>query len=96
MTLTGSHHVHGATKDGYDRLDVPSFACRGSSIVVEPEEAVGWLDVCSTQRLTWVFLHTADDDWWLARQSRLWLASEKRGRSLELGGHVLHRRPGEL
>jgi hypothetical protein len=79
------------TLESYDRREIPSFARRGISLAIAPEEAPGWLDFCGKQRLNWVFLHTPDEDWWPAHRERLLPELAKRGLSLELGGHFLPR-----
>lgn len=77
------------TLDGYNRLEVPSFARRGLTFFGSGDEAFGWIDFCAKQRLNWLFLHSPDPAWWLRQRDRLWPEMRKRGLTLELGGHFL-------
>ncbi|HVC33690.1 MAG TPA: DUF4838 domain-containing protein [Chloroflexota bacterium] len=75
---------------GYDQLDVPSFARRGMTFSGDVAHARGWIDFCGKQRLNWVFHHTQfDDGWWVQNRDVLWPELQKRGITLELGGHYL-------
>lgn len=77
--------------DGYERLEVPAFARRGMTFSGDVEHARGWIDFCGKHRLNWVFHHTGSDEWWSQHRDVLWPELQKRGISLELGGHFLPR-----
>lgn len=80
----------GLETTGYDRLEAPSFARRGMTFSGDREHARGWIDFSGKQRLNWVFHHTQfDDGWWVQNRDVLWPELQKRGITLELGGHYL-------
>ncbi len=76
---------------GYERVETPAFARRGMTFSGDVEHARGWIDFCGKHRLNWVFHHTGSDAWWLQNRDTLWPELQKRGISLELGGHFLPR-----
>ncbi len=80
---------------GYDRHETPSFAKRGMTFAYD---AADWIDWSGKQRLNWVFHHTQfNDDWWSRNRDKLWPELQKRGMTLELGGHYLpHFIPREM
>ncbi len=84
--------------EGYDRREEPSFARRGMTFSGDRQHALGWIDFCGKQRLNWVFHHTQFSEvWWNENRDAIWPELQKRGISLELGGHYLpHFIPREM
>jgi hypothetical protein len=75
---------------GYDQHEAPSFAKRGMTFSGDVEHARQWIDFCGKQRMNWVFHHTQfEDHWWVENRPVLWPELQKRGITLELGGHYL-------
>lgn len=78
------------TTVGYDQREVPSFERRGMTFSGNREHARGWIDFCGKQRLNWVFHHTQfEGGWWVENRDVLWPELQKRGMTLELGGHYI-------
>ena len=75
---------------GYDQHEEPSFERRGMTFSGDREHAMGWIEFCGKQRLNWVFHHTQFSEvWWGENRDAIWPELQKRGISLELGGHYL-------
>jgi hypothetical protein len=75
---------------GYDRRETPSFQRRGMTFSGSREHALGWIDFCGKQRLNWVFYHTfGSEAWWAENRDAVWPELQKRGMTLELGGHEM-------
>ena len=78
------------TTSGYDQREAPSFERRGMTFSGNREHALGWIDFCGKQRLNWVFHHTQfEGAWWVQNRDVLWPELQKRGITLELGGHYI-------